>query len=114
MRLALAAAREAQASGEVPVGTCIVSENQLVVVSGNRTRTDCDPTAHAEIVALREAARKLGNYRLPGAAVYATIGPCAVGAGALIEARVRGLIYGAPDERAGGVRSRFRICDTDF
>src|SRR5689334_3495521 len=114
MRLALAAAREAQASGEVPIGTCIVSENQLVAVSGNRTRTDCDPTAHAEIVALREAAQKLGNYRLAGLDVYSTIEPCAMCAGALIQARIRRLIYGAPDDRAGAVRSRFRICDTDF
>src|ERR1041385_850037 len=114
MRLALTAAREAQANGEVPIGTCIVSENKLVVVSGNRTRTDCDPTAHAEIVALREAARKLGNYRLPAVDVYSTIEPCAMCAGALIQARVRRLIYGAPDERAGAVTSRFRICDTDF
>ena len=114
MRQALAAAREAQAAGEVPIGTCIVSENQLVAVSGNRTRTDCDPTAHAEIVALREAAAKLGNYRLTGVAVYSTIEPCAMCAGALIQARVSRLIYGAPDERAGAVISRFRICDTDF
>ena len=114
MRQALAAAREAQANGEVPIGTCIVSENKLVAVSGNRTRTDCDPTAHAEIVALREAARKLGNYRLTGVDVYSTIEPCAMCAGALIQARVRRLIYGAPDERAGAVASRFRICDTDF
>ena len=114
MRLALTAAREAQAIGEVPVGTCIVSENKLVAVCGNRTRTDCDPTAHAEIVALREAARKLGNYRLPAVDVYSTIEPCAMCAGALIQARVRRLIYGAADERAGAVTSRFRICDTDF
>jgi tRNA(adenine34) deaminase len=114
MRQALAAAREAQASGEVPVGTCIVSENKLVAVSGNRTRTDCDPTAHAEIVALREAAGKLGNYRLTSVDVYSTVEPCAMCAGAMIQARVRRLIYGAPDERAGAVTSRFRICDTDF
>jgi len=114
MREALAAAREAQASGEVPIGTCIVSENKLIAVSGNRTRTDCDPTAHAEMVALREAARKIGNYRLTGVAVYSTIEPCAMCAGALIQARVRRLVYGAPDERAGAVVSRFRICDTDF
>ena len=114
MRQALAAAREAQSLGEVPVGTCIVSENKLVAVCGNRTRTDCDPTAHAEIVALREAARTLGNYRLTGLDVYSTIEPCAMCAGALIQARVRRLIYGAPDERAGAVTSRFRVCDTDF
>jgi len=114
MRQALAAARQAQVSGEVPIGTCIVSDNQLVAVSGNRTRTDCDPTAHAEIIALREAAAKLGNYRLTDVDVYSTIEPCAMCAGALIQARVRRLVYGAPDERAGAVVSRFRICDTDF
>ncbi|HEY2961035.1 MAG TPA: tRNA adenosine(34) deaminase TadA [Pyrinomonadaceae bacterium] len=114
MRQALAAAQEAQAGGEVPVGTCIVSGDQLVAISGNRTRTDCDPTAHAEIVALREAARKLGNYRLAGVDVYSTIEPCAMCAGALVQARVRRLIYGAADERAGAVKTRFRICDTDF
>ena len=114
MQQALTAAQEAQARGEVPVGTCIVNGDMLVAVSGNRTRTDCDPTAHAEIVALREAARQLGNYRLPGVDVYSTIEPCAMCAGALIQARVRRLIYGAADERAGAVHSRFRICDTDF
>ena len=78
MRQALAAAQEARSCGEVPVGTCVVIDNQLVAVAGNRTRTDCDPTAHAEIVALREAARKLGNYRLTGVEVYSTIEPCAM------------------------------------
>ena len=114
MRQALAAAQEAGSCGEVPVGTCIVSGDEVIAISGNRTRTDCDPTAHAEIVALREAAQKVGNYRLAGVDVYSTIEPCAMCAGALIQARVRRLIYGAPDERAGAVVSRFRICDTDF
>jgi len=114
MRQALAAAREAAERGEVPVGTCVVHDDQLVAVSGNRTRTDCDPTAHAEIVALREAAHKLGNYRLTGVVVYSTIEPCAMCAGALIQARIRRLVYGARDERAGAVQSRFQICDTDF
>ena len=114
MRQALAAAREAAERGEVPVGTCVVHDDQLVAVSGNRTRTDCDPTAHAEIVALREAAHKLGNYRLTNVVVYSTIEPCAMCAGALIQARIRRLVYGARDERAGAVQSRFQICDTDF
>ena len=114
MRQALDAAREAQTRGEVPVGTCIVSDGKLLSVSGNRTRTDCDPTAHAEIVALRDASRIAGNYRLTGVDIYSTIEPCAMCAGALIQARVRRLIYGARDERAGAVESRFRICDTDF
>ena len=114
MRQALAAAHEAQRRDEVPVGTCIVSGVELLAVAGNRTRTDRDPTAHAEIVALREAARKVGNYRLGGAVVYSTIEPCAMCAGALIQARVQRLVYGAPDERAGAVESRFQICDADF
>ena len=81
MQRALLAAREAQSRDEVPVGTCIVSGSQLVALAGNRTRTDCDPTAHAEIIALREAARSLGNYRLNEAVVYSTIEPCAMCAG---------------------------------
>ena len=113
MRQALAAAHEAQQRDEVPVGTCIVSGAGLLAVAGNRTRTDGDPTAHAEIVALREAARKVGNYRLGGAVVYSTIEPCAMCAGALIQARVQRLVYGALDERAGAVESRFQICDAD-
>ena len=114
MRQALDAAREAQSRGEVPVGTCVVRESLLIASAGNRTRTDCDPSAHAEIVALREASRILGNYRLTDVEVYSTIEPCAMCAGALIQARVKRLVYGAPDERAGAVQSRFRICDTDF
>lgn len=113
MSEAIRAAREAEAAGEVPVGTCIVVDEELLAVAGNRTRMDCDPTAHAEVVALREAARKAGNYRLANAAVYSTIEPCAMCAGALIQARVPLLVYGAPDERAGAVDSHFHICDSD-
>ena len=114
MRRALEAARDAKARGEVPIGTCVVSGDNLVAVAGNRTRTDCDPTAHAELVALREAAKIAGNYRLTGFDIYSTIEPCAMCAGALIQARVKRLIYGARDERAGAVASKFRICDADF
>jgi tRNA(adenine34) deaminase len=114
MSRAIAAARDAEALGEIPVGACVVSENKLLAVSGNRTRTDGDPTAHAEIVALRAAAKVLGNYRLTAAVVYSTIEPCAMCAGALIQARVQRLVYGARDERAGAVESRFRICDSEF
>ncbi|MFY9621366.1 MAG: tRNA adenosine(34) deaminase TadA [Pyrinomonadaceae bacterium] len=113
MREAIRAAREAEAAGEVPIGACIVIDGELHAVAGNRTRTDCDPTAHAEVVALREAARKVGNYRLANAVVYSTIEPCAMCAGALIQARVPLLVYGAPDERAGAVDSHFHICDSD-
>lgn len=113
MRESLRAAREAQTRDEVPIGTCVVVGEQLLAVAGNRTRTDCDPTAHAEIVALREAAREFGNYRLADSVVYSTIEPCAMCAGALIQARVRLLVYGAADEKAGAVESHFHICDAD-
>jgi len=113
MRVALEAARRAAVEhDEVPIGACVVSaDGALLAVAGNRTRTDCDPTAHAEIVALRAAARQVGNYRLTGAVVYSTIEPCAMCAGALVQARVARLVYGARDERAGAVESVFRICD---
>ncbi|MDT7688899.1 MAG: tRNA(adenine34) deaminase [Acidobacteriota bacterium] len=112
MREALGAAREAAHRSEVPVGACVVGiGGELLSVAGNRTRTDCDPTAHAEVLALREAARRAGNYRLPGAVVYSTIEPCAMCAGALVQARVARLVYGARDEKAGAVESVFRICD---
>ena len=111
MRESLRAAREAQTRDEVPIGACVVAGGELLSVAGNRTRTDCDPTAHAEILALREAAQKLGNYRLASAVVYSTIEPCAMCAGALIQARVKLLVYGARDEKAGAVESHFHICD---
>ena len=114
MRQALAAAHEARERGEVPVGTCIVSGETILAIAGNRTRTDQDPTAHAEIVALRAAAGKVSNYRITDAVVYSTIEPCVMCAGALIQARVKRLVYGARDDRAGAVESRFRVCDTDF
>jgi tRNA(adenine34) deaminase len=115
MSRAIAAAHAAQELGEIPVGACIVNENdEVLAVAGNRTRTDGDPTAHAEVVALRAAAKSLGNYRLTNAVVYSTIEPCAMCAGALIQARIRRLVYGARDERAGAVASRFRICDSEF
>ena len=109
---ALGAAREAARRGEVPVGCCVVSaEGELLAVAGNRTRGDCDPTAHAEVLALREAARRAGNYRLTGAVVYSTVEPCAMCAGALVQARAARLVYGARDEKAGAVESVFRVCD---
>src|SRR5436305_3444900 len=112
MREALRAAYEARDRDEVPVGTCVVVAGELLAVAGNRTRTDCDPTAHAEIIALREAAREFGNHRLTSAVVYSTIEPCAMCAGALIQARVKRLVYGARDERFGAVETQFRICDS--
>ena len=113
MRESIRAAREAQTRDEVPIGSCVVVGDELLAVAGNRTRADCDPTAHAEILALREAARKIGNYRLTGAVVYSTIEPCAMCAEALIQARVGLLVYGAPDDKAGAVESHFHICDAN-
>jgi tRNA(adenine34) deaminase len=113
MHRALQAAQDAEARGEVPIGACVVtSDGQMLGLAGNRTRTDCDPTAHAEILALRDAARRIGNYRLMGVVIYSTIEPCAMCAGALVQARVERLVYGARDERFGAVETRFRICDS--
>ena len=113
MQLAIAAAVDAGKKNEVPVGACVVVNGDCFVAAGNRTRIDCDPTAHAEVLALREAARLAGNFRLAGAVVYSTIEPCAMCAGALIQARVSRLVYGARDERFGAVESQFRICDSN-
>jgi tRNA(adenine34) deaminase len=111
MRAALDLAQAAAARGEVPVGAVIVAEGRVVGRAGNRTITDCDPTAHAEIVALREAAKTIGNYRLLGATLYVTIEPCAMCAGAMVQARIGRLVYGADDPKGGAVRSCFSILD---
>jgi tRNA(adenine34) deaminase len=111
MRAALDEAQAAAARGEVPVGAVIVADGRVVGRAGNRTITDCDPTAHAEIVALREAAKTIGNYRLPGATLYVTIEPCAMCAGAMVQARIGRLVYGADDPKGGAVRSCFSILD---
>lgn len=112
MLAAIDAARQAEALGEVPVGACAIDEaGNLLAVGHNRTIIDSDPTAHAEIVALRAAASAIGNYRLTGVTVYTTIEPCAMCAGALVNARVRRLVYGAADERFGAVKSHFFLCD---
>lgn len=113
MQKAIAAAREAETLGEVPIGACIIDENgALLAAAGNRTINDCDPTGHAEMLALRAAAKKIGNYRLTQCVVYSTIEPCAMCAGALVTARVKRLVFGAHDERFGAVESVFRLCDS--
>jgi tRNA(adenine34) deaminase len=109
MQQALEAARAAAASGEVPIGALLVQDGKVVAHSGNRTIGDCDPTAHAEIVVLREAARAIGNYRLAGATLYVTIEPCSMCAGAMIHARIGRLVYGADDPKGGAVRTCFQI-----
>lgn len=111
MQMALEEARRAEQAGEVPIGAVIVIEERVVGAGGNRTITDCDPTAHAEMVALRAAAKAVGNYRLAGAALYVTIEPCAMCAGAMVQARISKLVYGADDPKAGAVRSVFAIAD---
>jgi tRNA(adenine34) deaminase len=111
MHLAIEQARAAGVRGEVPVGAVVVLEERIVGAAGNRTIADCDPTAHAEIVALRAAASAVGNYRLTGAALYVTIEPCAMCAGALVQARIARLIYGADDAKGGAVRSCLQVLD---
>jgi tRNA(adenine34) deaminase len=109
MRAALDEARAAAGRGEVPIGAVVVVDGVLMARGGNRTITDCDPTAHAEIVALREAARAANNYRLTGATVYVTVEPCAMCAGALVQSRVARLVYGAEEPKGGAVRSCFAV-----
>ncbi|MGH9395037.1 MAG: tRNA adenosine(34) deaminase TadA [Terriglobales bacterium] len=106
MQEALKLARAAELAGEVPVGAVVVSPEGDVLGRGyNRTLLDVDPSAHAELVALREAAWRMGNHRLPGCALYVTIEPCVMCAGALVQARIARLIYGAEEPRAGALRS---------
>jgi tRNA(adenine34) deaminase len=111
MHLAIAQAQAAALRGEVPVGALVVLEDRILAAAGNRTITDCDPTAHAEIVALREAAAKAGNHRLTGASLYVTVEPCAMCAGALVQARIARLIYGADEPKGGAVRTCMNVLD---
>lgn len=111
MHLAMVQAQAAALRGEVPVGALVVLDDRILSAAGNRTITDCDPTAHAEIVALREAARKSGNHRLLGASLYVTVEPCAMCAGALVQARIARLIYGADEPKGGAVRTCMQVLD---
>lgn len=115
MREALALARQAAEAGEAPVGAVVVSPQGEILGRGrNSPIALCDPTAHAEILALREAGARLGNYRLPGTVLYVTLEPCVMCAGALVAARVERLVFGARDLRFGGVRSKFRLADSEL
>lgn len=110
MAQALDQARAAAGRGEVPVGAVIVGpDGQVVAVGGNRTRADCDPTAHAEIVALRAACAAAGSDRLPGHSLYVTLEPCPMCAAAIANARIARLVYGAPDPKSGGVAHGARV-----
>jgi len=114
MREALELAREAELAGEVPVGAVVAAGGAIVGRGRNAPVSSGDPTAHAEILALRAAAAALGNYRLEAATLYCTLEPCVMCAGALVAARVGRLVFGARDLRFGGVRSKFRIADSEL
>jgi tRNA(adenine34) deaminase len=109
MQFALAEARASADAGEVPIGAVLVHNDAVLARSGNRTIRDNDPTAHAEIVVLREASRLLGNYRLAGTTLYVTLEPCCMCAGAIIQARVPRVVYAADDPKGGAFRSCFAI-----
>jgi tRNA(adenine34) deaminase len=111
MRRALAAAEEAAGRGEVPVGAVVTLGNEIVAVAHNERETGSDPTAHAEIVALRRAAASLGSWRLCNADLYVTMEPCPMCAGALVNARIRRLYFGCDDPKAGAVRTLYQILD---
>jgi tRNA(adenine34) deaminase len=109
MRVALEEARAAAAEGEVPIGAVLVNGGELLARGHNRTIGDCDPTAHAEMLVLREGARLLKNYRLAGTTLYVTVEPCAMCAGAMVQARVARLVYGCAEPKGGAVASCFAI-----
>jgi tRNA(adenine34) deaminase len=114
MRMALDLARRAAGEEEVPVGAVIVSGQTVLGKGWNRPISSADPTSHAEIEALRQAAATVRNYRLPGTTLYVTLEPCAMCAGAIVLARVGRLVFGARDLRFGAVRSKFRLADSDL
>lgn len=111
MGFALIEARTARDYGEVPIGAALIMGDQLISAGYNKPIGLNDPTAHAEIQAIRDAARKIGNYRLTDATLFVTIEPCAMCAGAIVNARIKRLVYGANDPRAGAVSSVFQICN---
>jgi tRNA(adenine34) deaminase len=114
MKQALTLARAAQAKGEVPVGAVIVLNRRVIGRGANAPIATHDPTAHAEIIAIREAAAAVENYRIEGATLYCTIEPCVMCAGAIVTARISRLVFGARDIRFGGVRSKFQIADSEL
>ena len=114
MREALALAREAEAQGEVPVGAVVVVAGTIVGRGFNSPIANSDPSAHAEILALRDAGANIRNYRLEAATLYATLEPCVMCAGALVSARIQRLVFGARDLRFGGVRSKFHLADSEL
>ncbi len=114
MRRALELADQGESDGEVPVGAVVVRSDEVVGAGYNRPISSHDPTAHAEVVALRAAADSLGSHRLDGCDLYVTMEPCAMCAGAIVTARIRRLVFGTRDLRFGAVRSKFRLADSDL
>jgi tRNA(adenine34) deaminase len=114
MSAALALAARAETAGEVPIGAVIVMDGKIVGGGFNSPVSRQDPTAHAEMLAIREAAAAVGNYRLTGSTLYVTLEPCPMCAGALVNSRVSRLVFGARDLRFGGVRSKFQLADSDL
>ncbi len=111
MKFAIAEAQKAAEEAEIPIGAVLAWRGLLIAADHNRREQNHDPTAHAEILVIRKAGERLGNWRLTDAALYVTIEPCAMCAGAIMNARIGRLLYGSDDERAGGVHSAWHICD---
>ena len=111
IKMAIDLAKKAETAGEVPIGALLVKDDHIIAEGYNQPITSNDPTAHAEVIALRNAAKTLGNYRLVNTTLYVTLEPCAMCIGALIQARVSRLVFGAFDKRAGAVASVFRLLD---
>ena len=114
MRVAIEEGRVAAEHGDVPIGAAIVRDGEIVARAGNRREVDADPTAHAEVIAIREAARALARWRLSDCALYVTVEPCAMCAGAAVLARVALVVFGAPDEKAGSVKSKIELLDAPW
>lgn len=114
MREAITLAKEAALNGEVPVGAIVVVDDKIIGRGFNQPISTCDPTAHAEIIALRDAAKRIGNYRLVDASLYVTLEPCTMCAGAMIHSRIKRLIYGASEPKSGVIHSQNNLFDAPY
>ncbi len=114
MRYAMSLATKGEARGEVPVGAVVVKDNQIIGEGWNQPISSHDPTAHAEVIAIRMAAQALNNYRLPGCTLYVTLEPCTMCVGALVHARIERVIYGTTEPKAGAVKSQSRLLDSPW
>jgi tRNA(adenine34) deaminase len=112
MELALQEAQQGAQAGEIPIGACLTLEGEVIAKAHNRCVTNQDPTAHAEILVIREAAKRIGNYRLPGCDLYVTVEPCVMCVGAMIQARISRLVFGAYEEKTGMVESRLPLLNS--